>query len=120
LIQVWHRTERKLSLAYCPADRQELRTLNLLVVTVLSENVPQNTNSACSAKSSSPAYLCRKYSLFIEWAVVVVLSLEIQIGVGGLVAQRAIRSPANIYAHEGEVTLTFSLHGEMNALVDVL
>jgi hypothetical protein len=33
------------------------------------------------------------------------------------VAQRTIRFPVNIYIKEGEVALTFSLHGELNAQV---
>jgi hypothetical protein len=34
-----------------------------------------------------------------------------------LMAQTAIRSPLNIYVHEGKVTISFHLHGELNVLV---
>jgi hypothetical protein len=56
--------------------------------------------------------------------VVVVLSSEIENGVGGLavhsVAQRTARSPINVCVQEGEVAVTFSLLGELNALVDAV
>jgi hypothetical protein len=35
-------------------------------------------------------------------------------------AQRIIGSPVNIYVKEGEVALSFGLHGELNALVDTV
>jgi hypothetical protein len=35
-------------------------------------------------------------------------------------AQRTIRSPANIHVKEVEVALSFGLHGDLNALVDTV
>ncbi|PNF16784.1 hypothetical protein B7P43_G00868 [Cryptotermes secundus] len=35
-------------------------------------------------------------------------------------AQKTIGSPVNIYVKEGEVALTFGLHGELNAWVDTV
>jgi hypothetical protein len=35
-------------------------------------------------------------------------------------AQRTVGSPVNIYIQEGEVALSFSLHGEPNAMVDTV
>jgi hypothetical protein len=36
------------------------------------------------------------------------------------VAQRTIGSPVNIYVKEEDVAITFHLHGELNALVDII
>jgi hypothetical protein len=36
------------------------------------------------------------------------------------VAQRTVVSPVNIYVKEGEVALSFGLHGELNALMDTV
>jgi hypothetical protein len=38
----------------------------------------------------------------------------------GLQAQKAIRSPINIYAQEGKVAVSFRLHGELTAVEDTV
>jgi hypothetical protein len=66
---------------------------------------------------------CGKYSL-LTGLVVVGPSVKIEVGMGRFtvhfMAQGPIRSPVNIYVKEGEVALTFSLHGELNALGDTV
>jgi hypothetical protein len=99
----------------------------LVIVTVLSENVPQEHQLRLQAvfivKSSSPVHQYGKHSLFIGW-VVMGPSDEVQTGMGESAvhsgAQRAVTSPVNIYVQEGEVAFTFGLHGEVKTLVDAI
>jgi hypothetical protein len=50
-------------------------------------------------------------------------SIKAEIGMGRFtvysMAQRTIGPPVNIYVKEGEVALTFGLHGELNVLVAI-
>jgi hypothetical protein len=61
--------------------------------------------------------------LFIAW-VVLGPSVEVEIDIGGFavhsVAQRAVKSPINNLCPGREVTLTFGLYGEQNALMDAV
>jgi hypothetical protein len=96
-------------------------------VTVLSEEVPQE-HQLCmqvvsTTENSSPMHQCSKHS-FVCWMVVMGPSTKIEICTGGFtvhsVAQRSIGSSVNIYVQEKEVALLFSLHGELNGLMDAI
>jgi hypothetical protein len=56
--------------------------------------------------------------------VVVGTSIKVEVCMGKFtvhsMAQRTVESSVNIYVKEGEVALTFSLHDELNALVDTV
>jgi hypothetical protein len=56
--------------------------------------------------------------------VVVGPSVKIEVGMGRFtvhcMTQRTVGYPVNIYVKEGEIALSFSLHGELNALGDTV
>jgi hypothetical protein len=95
-----------------------------VVVTVLPENILQerqlHMQALLIAQSSGPMHQCGKYSLLTGW-VVLGRGVKVEVGMGSFtvhsMVQRTVEFSVNVCVKECEVTFTFGLHGELNALV---